>query len=81
MGLIDKLTAFLPFGKKEEILKYFFALNISTEQLTTALWTIEGKELKILQTAEQFISSNDEIKYYNFNCAVCIGELGGVIFK
>ena len=61
MSFLDKLTAFIPFGKKEEILEYFFALNISTEKLTAALWTIEGKELKILQTAEEFYSSNDEI--------------------
>jgi len=61
MSFIDKLSALIPFGKKEEILEYFFALNISTEQLSAALWTIEGKQLKILQTAEEFYSSNDEI--------------------
>lgn len=61
MSFLDKIATLIPFGKKEEILEYFFALNISSEKLTAALWTIEGKQLKILQTAEEFYSSNDEI--------------------
>jgi len=61
MSFIDKLAAFLPFGKKEEEKEYFFAINIGVEKLTAALWTIEGKELKILEIASEKYSSNDEI--------------------
>lgn len=61
MSFFDKLTAFLPFGKKEENLEYFFALNIAIENLTATLWTIDGNELKILETASASFRSNDEI--------------------
>lgn len=61
MSFLNKLIAFLPFEKKEELLKYFFAVNIGAENLTAALWAIEGKELKILEIASQGYSSNDEI--------------------
>lgn len=61
MSFLDKMIAFFPLGKKEERLEYFFALNIATEKLTAALWTIEGKELKVLGVASDSYSSNDEI--------------------
>ncbi|OGE62541.1 hypothetical protein A2967_01845 [Candidatus Daviesbacteria bacterium RIFCSPLOWO2_01_FULL_41_32] len=61
MSLLDKITAFLPLGKKEENKEYFFAINIGAENLAAALWTIEGKELKILETASDNYSSLDEI--------------------
>lgn len=61
MSFLDKMTAFFPLGKKAERLEYFFALNIATEKLTAALWTIEGKELKVLGVASDSYSSNDEI--------------------
>ena len=61
MSFLDNLTAFLPFGKKEQTPEYFFALNIGTERLSAALWMIEGRELKILEAASQNYSSNDEI--------------------
>lgn len=61
MGFLDKLTAFLPFNKKEEIIEYFFALNIGAERLTAALWSIENKELKILETATDTYSARSEI--------------------
>lgn len=61
MSFLDNLAAFLPFGKKEQALEYFFALSIGTEKLTVALWTIENKKLKILETASQKYNSNDEI--------------------
>src|SRR5438552_2187128 len=61
MSFLDKLSARLPFGKKAEVLEYFFALNITAESLTAALWTIEGKELKILETSAENYSSLDEI--------------------
>ncbi len=61
MSFLDKVTAFLPMGKKEEKQEYFFATNIGVEKITAALWAIEGKELKILGVASEKYSSNDEI--------------------
>lgn len=61
MSFLNKITALIPLGKKEEILEYFFALNISLEKLTCALWMIEGKQLKILETASENYSSLNEI--------------------
>lgn len=61
MSFLNKLSALLPFGKKEEVLEYFFALNISNEKLTAALWTIEAKHLKILETASENYSSINEL--------------------
>ena len=61
MSLINKLSSLLSFGEKEEVLEYYFALNIATEKLTAALWTIEGKHLKILETTSEDYSSLDEI--------------------
>lgn len=61
MSFLDKLSAHLPFGKKAEILEYFFALNISSEKLTVALWTIDGRELKILGTSSDKYSSLNDI--------------------
>ncbi|MBI4035539.1 hypothetical protein HY383_01195 [Candidatus Daviesbacteria bacterium] len=61
MSFLDKVTAFLPIGKKEQELEYFFAVSIGVEYLGAALWTIEGKQLKILNIASENYSSNDEI--------------------
>ncbi|MBI2196257.1 hypothetical protein HYU45_01450 [Candidatus Daviesbacteria bacterium] len=61
MSFLDKITAFLPFRERQESKEYFFATNIGTENLTAALWGIEGKELKILSIASENYSSNDEI--------------------
>lgn len=61
MGFLDKITAFLPFGKKEQNLEYFFAVNIGVEKLTAAAWTIEDRQLKILNTASESYLSADEI--------------------
>lgn len=41
-------------------MEYFFALSIGNEKLTAALWTIEDKQLKILETSsENFTSLTD----------------------
>lgn len=61
MSFFDELSARLPFTKKDVELEYYFALNIGSEKLTAALWTIEGKELKILDTASDSYSSQAEI--------------------
>lgn len=61
MGLLDKLTAILPFGKKQPTVEYFFALNISAEKLTAALWNIEGSNLQISEAASDSYSSLQDL--------------------
>lgn len=61
MSFIDRLTALIPFGKRQEVLEYFFALTIGSEQLLCALWTIEKKQLKILSTASENYSSLEQL--------------------
>lgn len=61
MSFLNRITALIPFGKKEEILEYYFALNISSERSNCALWTIEKKQLKILETASENYSSIDDL--------------------
>ncbi|MDP3974262.1 MAG: hypothetical protein Q8P92_05525 [Candidatus Daviesbacteria bacterium] len=61
MGLLDKLTSILPFGKKEPQVEYFFALNISNEKLTAALWNIDGSNLQILETATDTYTSLQDL--------------------
>ncbi len=62
MSFLNKLATFLPFGKEVEELEYFFALNITAEKLTVALWTIEGKQLKIIETATEDYSTLDDLE-------------------
>lgn len=61
MSFLDKITALIPLRKKEEVIEYFFALNIGPEKLTAALWSLQGSELKILSTAAEIYSTNEEI--------------------
>ena len=61
MSFLNNLTHFLPFGKRQENKEYFFAINIGAEKLAAALWTIEGRELKILEIASDHYASQDEI--------------------
>lgn len=61
MSFLTTLSARIPFLKKEEVVEYFFALNISSEKLTCALWTIEGRQLKILETVSDDYSTLDDL--------------------
>lgn len=61
MSVFQRLTALMPFGKKEVTVEYFFALNIGPEKLTAAIWVIEGSELKVLETASDNYSSENDI--------------------
>lgn len=61
MSFLNRLTALMPFGKKTVDLEYYFALNIANEKLTAALWTIEGKQLKILETVSETLTSLDKL--------------------
>lgn len=61
MSFLEKVSSIIPIGKKEEVLEYFFALNIESENLTAALWTIDKKELKILEVASAEYKLNQDI--------------------
>lgn len=61
MSLLDKITAFLPGGRKADKQEYFFAVDIETERITAALWLIEGKDLKVTEIASAGYSSQEEI--------------------
>ncbi len=61
MSFIDRLSALIPFGKEKKLTEYYFALNISFEKLVASLWTIDGKQLKILDIADSGYSKNDHI--------------------
>ncbi len=61
MSFLSKITARIPFAKKEEVLEYFFALNITSEKLTCALWAIERKQLKINGSASENYDSLDDL--------------------
>ena len=61
MSFLDKLSALIPFQKKDEVVEYFFALNITSEKLTVALWAIERKQLKILGLACESYSSLEDL--------------------
>lgn len=61
MSFLNKLSALIPFSKKTQVVEYFFALNISQEKLTAALWVLEGKNLKVLDIASDEHSSLDDL--------------------
>src|SRR3989344_5023178 len=61
MSFFDKLSALTPFGKKVEVLEYFFALNITSEKLTAAHWTLDSSQLKVLDIASEEYSSLDDL--------------------
>lgn len=61
MSLLDKFSKIIPGNKKEAAFEYFFALNIGSEKLTAALWTIQHKKLHVLKTASDKYSSLEDI--------------------
>lgn len=61
MSLLSNLTARLSLGKKEENPENFFALNIGPQNLTTALWTIEHNQLKVVNSSSSEYSSTEDI--------------------
>lgn len=68
MRLLDKLSQYLPFlsGSPKES-EYFFALNISSEQVEGAVWGIDGDKLIIVNTAtHQYQSQQELITTANF---------------
>ena len=61
MSFLNKFSALNPFFKKEEILENYFALNIESENLTVSLWTIDKKELKVLDVVSEKYKGVEEI--------------------
>lgn len=61
MSFFGNLAARLPFLDKPPSNEYFFALNIGVEKLTVALWTIEGKHLKIVNASSSSYQGSDDL--------------------
>lgn len=61
MGLLDKLTAQLPLGKKSETTEYYFALNIGLTEVTAVVWGIYGDKLDILGQASSSYDGTDDL--------------------
>lgn len=61
MSFLDAITAKLPFLSKSEGREYFFALNVGVETISACLWTIEGKNLKVINPVSLPFSSPDEL--------------------
>ncbi|MBI4036437.1 hypothetical protein HY386_00990 [Candidatus Daviesbacteria bacterium] len=61
MSLLEKLTNFLPFTKTKQQAKHFFALNIGPEKVKAALWSIEDKNLQVVNPVFTKYSSADEL--------------------
>lgn len=61
MSLLESLTAKLPGHSSSPQVEYFFALNIGPEKLTAALWTVSNSKLQVINSAEDFYISEEEI--------------------
>lgn len=74
MDVKNFVTALLPFRKKVAPLEYYFALNISSNKLQAALWTIEDNGLRLNNpqsvdySKEELISATDKL------LDLCLGE-------
>lgn len=75
MNLFDKLPKILSFGKKEEIVEYFFGLSVTQNSVTGCVWGIENNRLKIINSAEStYESEADLIEASNFVLDQALGE-------
>ncbi len=61
MSLLSRISTMIPVGQKKPALEYFFALQITPEKLNCALWAIDGKQLKILESASEAYSSLNDL--------------------
>lgn len=68
MRLLDKLSQYLPFlSSSPKQSEYFFALNISSEQVEGAVWGVDGDSLRIINSAtHKYASPDDLAKAANF---------------
>ena len=61
MNILDKLPFKLPFGQAEENYEYYFALSITANKLLASVWGIEGKNLRIINSATSSYTSEDDL--------------------
>lgn len=61
MQLPDFLSKILPNGGNQELGKYYFALNIGSNEVEGAVWGIEGVEMRLLRTAKARFEDETEI--------------------
>lgn len=61
MSFLDNLAAYIPFLKKSSVPENFFALNIGLEKIKALVFSIEGNNLKVLNSASGEYSSIDEV--------------------
>lgn len=61
MSFVDNLTARLPFFQKSPELEYFFALNVHPENITCAIWVLDGNKLKIINVVEEKYTTEEDI--------------------
>lgn len=67
MNLKDLLPKSLPFSKPKETFEYFFALNITQDNVEGAVWGIEGNKLVIINSAShKYESEADLVKAANY---------------
>src|SRR5713226_1602873 len=52
MNLKDLLPRNLPFLQPKQTLEYFFALNISSKELTASVWCLDGKSLRVVNSSK-----------------------------
>lgn len=62
MNILDQLSQYLPFlSRSHKQSEYFFALNISPEQVEGAVWGIDGDSLRIINSATHEYSGPDDL--------------------
>lgn len=67
MNLKDLLPKSLPFTKPKETFEYFFALNITQDNVEGAVWGIEGNKLVIINSAShKYETEADLVKAANY---------------
>lgn len=70
-GLLSKVPI---IGEKNTPSEVYFALLIGSEKITAALWTIEGKGLKILNSAEAKLEGMKLLEASNAALDECLGD-------
>lgn len=51
MNFLGNITAQLPFGKKNTLPEYFFALTVGLSRVSAAVWELDGNKLDVLGQA------------------------------
>lgn len=61
MNLKDLLPKNLPFLSGSQETEYFFALNIGSKELTSSIWGVTGKSLRIVNVARIPVKGDDDL--------------------